>query len=96
MFDADEEMRRSQYILGTIAYVWSFREDADQDIPYRIDLWPGAKPRMTCTCPSFVNRGRHTCKHLVTLREEARNGLLLFNQKFQVTDFGKTHLKLTK
>jgi len=94
MFDSDEAMRRAQYILGTIAFVWSFNEKSNQDIPYRIDLWPGAKPRMTCTCPSFANRGRQICKHLTVMKEEARNGLLLFNQKFQVTDFGKEYLKL--
>jgi hypothetical protein len=81
-----------------IAYVWSFREASD--IPYRIMLRTymdnnnREKRKWSCNCPSFVNRGRKVCKHLTTLKEEAKDGTLLADRRFDVSDFGKKVLKL--
>lgn len=77
----------------TIAYVWSFTDDM-MTIPYRIELRPGAQPRKVCNCPAFSYSGGKTCKHIRTLREKVRDGTLLEDEHFQVTEYGKTILKL--
>lgn len=79
----------------TICFVWSFL-DKMSDIPYRIDLKAGAKPRKVCTCPAFSYSGGSTCKHLITMRQEAKDGTLLTDDRYQLTDFGKKLLKLNE
>lgn len=77
----------------TIAYVWSFK-DTMATIPYRIELRPGAQPRKVCNCPAFSYSGGKTCKHIRTLMEKKRDGTLLSDERFQITDYGRQVLKL--
>ncbi len=54
----------------------------------------GDGAKYSCTCPAFVNRGRRTCKHLAALKEEAKNGSILSDRRFQVSTIGKVILKI--
>ena len=79
----------------TVALVWSFR-NTDQSIPYRICCYQssGGKKSWTCSCASFIYGGSRTCKHLIGLRKEAREGSLLADNRYKVSEFGMKLLKL--
>jgi hypothetical protein len=78
--------------IETIAFVWSFNNKMN-DIPYRIELREGAKPRKTCTCPAFSFSGGKTCKHITALKAGVKDKSILSDERFQLTDFGKQYLK---
>lgn len=84
---------------NTIAIVWSFTND-NMDIPYRINCSGKTKAdggngrKWECNCPSFTKRGGKTCKHLITMREEARSGAILADKRYQLTEYGLEILKL--
>lgn len=77
-----------------LAHVWSFSSDLAED-PYMIVLKPGAKPRKICTCPRFIYSGSKTCKHLATLRQKVKDGTILQDDRYKLTDFGKEYFKLS-
>lgn len=83
----------------TISLVWSFTND-HKDIPYRISRTGRSKKeggsgvRWSCNCPSFSYRGGKTCKHLILMREQIKNGLILSDNRFAVTEYGMEVLKL--
>lgn len=68
---------------NVLALVWSFSNEM-QDIPYRIEL---VAKRYSCTCPAFTHR--KYCKHLGAWREGAKDGSILKDDRFNVTDYGK-------
>ncbi len=78
----------------TVALVWSFTNE-NKDIPYRISRLGktkkqgGSGVKWYCNCPSFTHRGGKTCKHLILFREQIKNGQILHDRRFTVTDFGK-------
>ena len=84
----------------TLAYVWSFRDTTDNTIPYRISRKGrpkregGTGAKLLCTCPSFINRGKRTCKHIVLLRAGSKDKSILQDEHYQITDEGKVILKL--
>lgn len=71
-----------------IAIVWSFT-NINSDIPYRIEY---VSNKWSCSCPAFSFR--KTCKHLITLREQAKDKSLLNDRRYSLTDYGKEILKL--
>ena len=77
----------------TIAYVWSFKNDM-ADIPYRIELRPGAQPRKVCNCPAFSFSGGRTCKHIRVLKEKINDGTIFTDEHYQITEYGKKLLKI--
>lgn len=83
----------------TVALAWSFSNKIS-DIPYvisRIGLpksQGGKGTTWKCTCPSFTKRGGKTCKHLITLTEEAKSGAILADERFTLTEFGLKVLNL--
>lgn len=83
----------------TVALAWSFTNDF-KDMPYTISRIGNPKSEggkgtvWKCTCPAFANRGGKTCKHLITLREEAKSGSILADKRFTLTEFGIKVLKL--
>lgn len=85
----------------TLAYVWSFNANSKSDIPYRIDRQGrskregGAGAKLRCTCPSFINQGHRTCKHITTLRTGIKDKSILQDDRYQLTDEGKIIFKLT-
>ncbi len=89
----------SLYADNTVALVWSF-SNSMKDIPYVISRFGTPKSKggsgtyWKCNCPSFVNRGGKTCKHLTSLREVAKSGNLLKDDRFNVTEFGIKVLKI--
>jgi len=82
-----------------IAIVWSFKNDL-AEIPYKIISKGSTKKDggkgiiWSCSCPHFVNRGKRTCKHLTTLKEKAKDGTILSDDRYQLTDIGKAILKV--
>jgi hypothetical protein len=81
-----------------VAHVWSFA-DPNKDIPYRIARQGSSKKdggkgfKWSCTCPSFVNRGGRTCKHLITMRQGVKDNTILSNTHYQISDYGLEVLK---
>ncbi len=69
---------------NVIAKVWSF-SDALQKIPYTIET--DSRGHMICSCPSSRLR-KQTCKHISTLVEQCRNGTILTNEQYRITDYG--------
>lgn len=84
----------------TVALVWSFSNKMS-DIPYVISRVGSPKAQggkgvtWKCTCPSFTRRGSKTCKHLMTLMEEAKSGAILADERFTLTEFGIQVLNLS-
>ncbi|MCZ2224767.1 MAG: hypothetical protein LC122_14180 [Chitinophagales bacterium] len=74
---------------NAIAFVWSFT-DIVQEVPYRIERKLSGRNnyKLTCSCPYFVNR-RKTCKHITMFNNLKDCGLLGYDKRFTVTDFGK-------
>lgn len=83
----------------TIALVWSFR-DTIQEIPYRISYNESTNTHgkksvyWRCTCPAFTKRRGYTCKHLTTLKEEVKEGIILSDDRYRITSLGKKILKI--
>ena len=77
-----------------VAYAWSFN-DPGNEIPYRISLTGSSKAeggngiRWSCTCPSYIRRGRKMCKHISILKDEAKSGVVLADKRFELSDLGK-------
>lgn len=85
---------------NVVAQVWSFKNDM-QEIPYLImrvgshKKQGGSGYKWSCSCPSFSYYGRGvTCKHLITLKAKAKDGTLLNDNHFIISDFGMEVLKL--
>lgn len=80
---------------NVVALVWSFIDQMKDD-PYRICCYQATdgKKSWTCSCASFIYGGSRTCKHLIGLRKEAREGSLLADNRYKVSDFGMKVLKL--
>ncbi len=83
----------------TVALVWSF-SNQHKDIPYRISRLGRSKKdggsgiRWNCNCPSFSYRGGKTCKHLVLLKQQVKNGEILSDNRFSITEYGLEILKI--
>ena len=83
-----------------VCFVWSFKND-DAVAPYRITRRGASKKdggsgyQWLCSCPHFTNR-HQICKHLKTMREEAKNGIIFYDKRYSLTDFGKKVLKLNE
>lgn len=77
----------------TVALVWSFTNE-NKDIPYRITKFGKAKKqgghgvKWQCNCPSFSYRGGKTCKHLILFRQQIKNGQIVNDPRFTLTEFG--------
>jgi hypothetical protein len=85
---------------NVVAQVWSFKNDW-QEVPYRImrvgshKKQGGGSYKWTCSCPAFSYRGRGvTCKHLISLKEKAKDGTLLYDNHFILSGFGKEIFKI--
>jgi len=73
---------------NVIAQVWSFSKD--NDIPYLLSF----DGRMKCSCPSHSQwRRRVDCKHISAFKDAAKNGTLMLNDKFTLSDLGFEFLK---
>lgn len=83
----------------TVAYVWSFSNKMS-DIPYIVSRTGSPKSmggkgiNWKCSCPAFTNRRLKTCKHILALAQAAKDGTLLSDNRFNITDFGLKIFKL--
>lgn len=86
---------------STVAFVWSF-SNTFNDNPYKISRVGSPKreggkgTNWKCTCPSFVNRGGKTCKHLSEFKKQSSSGSILNDKRFSLTEFGIKILKLDR
>lgn len=86
---------------NVVALVWSFK-DKMKDDPYHICRYGSSKKeggtgyKWTCSCASFIYGGSRTCKHLINLRKEARDGTLLSDDRYKISEYGMKVLKLDK
>jgi hypothetical protein len=84
---------------NVVALVWSLTNQW-KEMPYTISRNGknkkdgGSGVEWKCTCPSFIHRGQKTCKHLSLLKSGAKDGSILFDNRFNITDFGLEILKL--
>ena len=82
-----------------VAQVWSF-SNQHNDIPYYIcrvkysNKDESSRFRYTCSCPSFVNRGGKTSKHLQEMTKCVKDKSIINDRRFILTEFGIKILKL--
>jgi hypothetical protein len=79
-------------MFDMVAQVWSFT-GGNNDIPYYIRRIGEAKDsggngiKWTCSCMAFSRRSN--CKHLNIMRETVKDGSILYDERFILTEFGK-------
>lgn len=80
-----------------VCQAWSHTDDS-QEIPYLIRRLGkpasqgGTGYKWYCNCPSRQN----PCKHISVLKAAAKNGTILFDKRYTLSDFGREIFSLAE